>query len=211
MASTGLITMSMQEANRLKLIQLVIDGNVKASTAAQRLQLTKRQVNRLVQRYRQDGAAGLISRQRGQPGHHHLLPELRTVALMIIRERYADFGPTLACEKLRELHGIEVAKETLRLWMSDAGLWIPRKLRSPPVYQPRNRRHCVGELIQIDGSDHRWFEDRALACTLLVFIDDATSRLMQLHFTYSESTFSYFEALRAYLERKREFRHTCSG
>jgi transposase len=201
MASTELITMSLQEANRLKTIQLVIDGNLKASTAAQRLQLTKRQVNRLVQRYRQDGAAGLISRQRGQPGHHRLLPELRTVALTIIRQRYADFGPTLACEKLRELHGIEVAKETLRVWMRDAGLWIPRKLRSPAVYQPRNRRHCMGELIQIDGSDHRWFEDRAPACTLLVFIDDATSRLMQLHFTYSESTFSYFEALRAYLER----------
>jgi len=201
MASTQLITMSMQEADRLKTVQLVIDGNLRASTAAQRLNLTKRQVNRLVQRYRQDGAAGLISRQRGQAGHHCLLPELRAVAMTILRQRYADFGPTLACEKLRELHGIDVAKETLRLWMMDAGLWIPRKLRSPTVYQPRNRRHCVGELVQIDGSDHPWFEDRAPACTLLVFIDDATSRLMQLHFTYSESTFSYFEALRAYLER----------
>ncbi|MBK4737366.1 ISNCY family transposase [Noviherbaspirillum pedocola] len=201
MASTELITMSMQEADRLKTIQLVIDGNLRASTAAQRLNLTKRQVNRLVQRYRQDGAAGLISRQRGQAGHHRLQPELRTVAMTILRQRYADFGPTLACEKLRELHGIEVAKETLRLWMMEAGLWIPRKLRSPTVYQPRNRRHCVGELVQIDGSDHPWFEDRAPACTLLVFIDDATSRLMQLHFTYSESTFSYFEALRTYLER----------
>jgi transposase len=201
MASTQLISMSMQEVNRLKTTQLVVDGNLRASTAAQRLQLTKRQVNRLVQRYRQGGAAGLISRQRGQPGHHRLLPELRSVALTIIRQRYADFGPTLACEKLRELHGIDVAKETLRLWMMDAGLWIPRKLRSPMVYQPRNCRHCVGELIQIDGSDHAWFEDRAPPCTLLVFIDDATSRLMQLHFTYSESTFSYFEAMRAYLER----------
>jgi transposase len=201
MASPQLISMSMQEVNRLRTIQLVIDGNLRASTAAQRLQLTKRQVNRLVQRYRQEGAAGLISRQRGQPGHRRLLPDLRTVVLTIIRQRYADFGPTLACEKLCELHGIEVAKETLRLWMMDAGLWIPRKLRSPTVYQPRNRRHCVGELVQIDGSDHAWCEDRVPPCTLLVFIDDATSRLMQLHFTYSESTFSYFDAIRAYLER----------
>lgn len=84
--------------------------------------------------------------------------------------------------------------------MMNVGLWIPRKLRSSTIYQPRNRRHCVGELIQIDGSDHRWFEDRGPACTLLVYIDDATSRLMQLHFTPAESTFSYFEATRRYIE-----------
>lgn len=80
-------------------------------------------------------------------------------------------------------------------------MWVPRKQRPPKVYQPRNRRACCGELIQIDGSDHRWFEDRGPACTLLVFIDDATSQLMHLHFTEAESTFSYFTATRAYLER----------
>ena len=84
--------------------------------------------------------------------------------------------------------------------MTDAGLWIPRKQRPPKIHQPRNRRSCLGELIQIDGSDHRWFEDRAPACTLLVFIDDATSQLMTLHFTATESTFSYFEATRKYIE-----------
>jgi hypothetical protein len=83
--------------------------------------------------------------------------------------------------------------------MRAAGLWIPRRERPPKVYQPRNRRACLGELIQIDGSDHRWFEDRAPACTLLVFIDDATGRLMALHFTATESTFSYFEALQKHL------------
>jgi len=120
--------------------------------------------------------------------------------MALVRERYADFGPTLACEKLCECHGFKLAKETVRRWMRDAGLWIPRKQRPPKIHQPRNRRACVGELVQIDGSDHRWFEDRAPACTLLVFVDDATSRLMALHFTATESTFSYFEAMRAYLE-----------
>lgn len=201
MARFASITMSMRDIDRLKVIQAILDGNLKASMAANRLQLTKRQVNRLVQRYRADGAAGLISRQRGQPGHRQLTDGMADIALAIIRDRYADFGPTLACEKLRERHGIVLAKETVRKFMTEAGLWIPRKQRSPSIYQPRNRRSCVGELIQIDGSDHRWFEDRAPACTLLVYIDDATSRLMQLHFTYSESTFSYFEATRAYLER----------
>ncbi|KRB83469.1 transposase [Noviherbaspirillum sp. Root189] len=201
MARSGMITMSMREFDRLKTIEAVAAGNLRAATAATQLQMSKRQVNRLVSRYRAEGNTAVISHQRGQPGHRQLSPGLASMALSIIRERYADFGPTLACEKLRERHGLVLSKETVRKLMSEAGLWIPRKLRSPSVYQPRNRRHCVGELIQIDGSDHRWFEDRAPACTLLVFIDDATSRLMHLHFTYSESTFSYFEATRAYLER----------
>jgi hypothetical protein len=201
MARFASITMSMRDIDRLKVIQAIVDGNLTASIGANRLRLTKRQVNRLVLRYRADGAAGLISRQRGQPGHRQLADGIADIALAIIRDRYPDFGPTLACEKLRERHGIALAKETVRTLMTDAGLWIPRKQRPPSIYQPRNRRSCVGELIQIDGSDHRWFEDRAPACTLLVYIDDATSRLMQLHFTYSESTFSYFEATRAYLKR----------
>jgi hypothetical protein len=121
-------------------------------------------------------------------------------ALGLIHERHADFGPTLACEKLHECHGLVLSKETVRHLMTHAGLWVPRKQRPPKVYQPRARRACFGELVQIDGSDHRWFEDRAPACTLLVYVDDAASRLMTLHFTATESTFSYFEATRVYLE-----------
>ncbi len=131
--------------------------------------------------------------------NHRLSEGVAQRALRLIRERYADFGPTLACEKLRECHGIRLAVETVRTLMTAAGLWVPRKQRPPSIHQPRNRRACLGELIQIDGSDHRWFEDCAPACTLLVFIDDATSRLMTLHFTATESTFSYFEALSKYL------------
>ena len=126
---------------------------------------------------------------------------LASEALALLRDRYADFGPTLAREKLRERHGIRLSIETVRSLMTATGLWIPRRQRTAKIYQPRNRRQCVGELIQIDGSDHRWFEVRGPACTLLVYIDDATSRLMHLHFTYSESTFSYYGAARGYLER----------
>jgi hypothetical protein len=200
MARIETITMTMREADRLKTIQTVIDGNLTALLAAARLGLTKRQVNRLVMRYRIEGAAGLVSRQRGQPSHRQLASGVADMALAIIRDRYADFGPTLACEKLRERHGISLAKETVRGLMRDVGLWIPRRQRTAKIYQPRNRRNCVGELIQIDGSDHAWFEDRGPVCTLLVYIDDATGRLMHLHFTYSESTFSYFDATRGYLE-----------
>jgi Domain of unknown function (DUF4209) len=106
----------------------------------------------------------------------------------------------LAAEKLREVHGITLGRETLRLWMIEAGIWADRKQRRKQVHQPRHRRDCVGELVQIDGCEHWWFEDRGPRCTLLVFVDDATSRLMHLQFVESESTFAYFNAARAYLE-----------
>ncbi|AME27059.1 ISNCY family transposase [Burkholderia sp. PAMC 26561] len=200
MKPTGLVTLNMRELDRLKVIQAVVDRMLKPGLAAERLNLTVRQVERLVLRYKQTGAAGVGSAARGRPGNRKLDEVTACRALVLIRDRYADFGPTLACEKLRECHGLTLSKETVRHLMTDAGLWIPRKQRPPKIHQPRNRRSCLGELIQIDGSDHRWFEDRAPACTLLVFIDDATSQLMTLHFTATESTFSYFEATRKYIE-----------
>ncbi|QBR03997.1 ISNCY family transposase [Paraburkholderia pallida] len=201
MAAAERITMTMRELDRLKVIQDVMDGRLKPLRAAQRLGLTTRQIRRLVGRLREHGPQGLVSRRRSKPSNNRLDRVTADRALSIVRERYPDFGPTLAAEKLWECHGIRLAKETLRKLMTDAGLWIPRRQRPPKVYQPRARRSCLGELVQIDGSDHRWFEDRAPACTLLVYVDDATSRLMELHFTQTESTFSYFEATRAYLER----------
>ena len=136
------------------------------------------------------------ARSPQQPGK----PEaLRRTVLTIIRQWYWDFGPTLAAEKLREDHGIALGRETVRQWMIEAGLWRDRKQRKR-IHQPRPRRECVGELVQVDGSEHWWFEDRGPPCTLLVFVDDATSRLMHLQFVASESTFAYFHAARAYLE-----------
>ncbi len=200
MNPVALVTLNMRELDRLKVIQAVVDTGLKPGRAAERLGLTVRQIERLVIRYRESGVAGLVSRQRGRPGNRRLDDDVAQRALALIRERYADFGPTLACEKLYECHGIRLAKETVRRLMTDAGFWVPRRQRPPKVYQPRARRACLGELIQIDGSEHAWFEDRAPQCTLLVYVDDATSRLMYLHFTATESTFSYFEATRVYIE-----------
>jgi hypothetical protein len=112
----------------------------------------------------------------------------------LVRQNYRDFGPTLASEALLERHGVEVSRETLRKWMVEVGLWLSRK-QHRTFHQPRLRRESYGELVQIDGSQHRWFEGRGEPCTLLVFIDDATSKLLQLRFVPSESTSSYFEAL----------------
>jgi hypothetical protein len=96
---------------------------------------------------------------------------------------------------------LELSVETLRHWMVEDGLWIPRARREPRVQQPRRRRPCRGELTQIDGCNHAWFEDRGPRCTLLVYVDDATSRLMELRFVASESAFDYFASTRSYLER----------
>ncbi|KVV51873.1 integrase [Burkholderia ubonensis] len=200
MAATERITMTMRELDRFKVIQDVADGKLKPWRAAERLGLTTRQIRRLVGRLQEHGPQGLVSQRRAKPSNNRLDPVTADRALSIIRDRYADFGPTLACEKLYECHDIRLAKETVRRLMTDAGLWVPRRQRPPKVYQPRARRACLGELIQIDGSEHRWFEERAPQCTLLVYVDDATSRLMMLHFTATESTFSYFEATRAYIE-----------
>ena len=195
------VTMTMRDLDRLKCIQAVVDGNLKPGRAAERLGLTTRQVRRLTRRYAQEGPVGLISRHRNRPSNNRLDPSLTERVIAILRESYADFGPTLAAEKLRSSHQIDLAKETVRQLQIAAGLWIPRRLRPPKVQQPRARRACLGELIQIDGCDHRWFEDRAPPCTALVYVDDATSRLMVVLFTGVESTFAYFEATRQYLDR----------
>jgi hypothetical protein len=149
-------------------------------------------------RYQDGGGAALIHKARGRTATNRFNIGVRDYALELVRQNYRDFGPTLAAEVLLERHGVEVSRETLRKWMAEAGLWLSRRQRRT-FHQPRLRRESYGELVQIDGSEHRWFEDRAEPCTLLVFIDDATSKLMQLHFVPSESTASYFEALHGYL------------
>lgn len=195
------VTMSMRELDRLKVIQAVVGGELPTRLAAERLGMTTRQIRRLAQRHRQEGPVGLISRLRHRPSNHRLPEALENQIARILRDEYPDFGPTLAMEKLAERHQIVVAKETVRRIQIAAGLWIPRKLRASKVQQPRTRRACVGELIQIDGCEHAWFEERAPVCTALVFVDDATSRLMWVKFAGTESTFTYFEAMREYLGR----------
>jgi transposase len=201
MKDAGNLTMSAKELDRLEIIRRVLERRLTQRTAAERLGLGLRQVERLCRAFRMDGPRGLVSRKRGRRSNHKLSEALRKRALDLVRGCYADFGPTLACEKLTEQHGLDVSRETLRGWMIDAGLWVPRSRRLRRPHQPRQRRSCLGELVQIDGCDHAWFEDRGPKCTLLVYVDDATSRLMELRFVASESAFDYFASTRAYLEQ----------
>lgn len=195
------LAMSHGELSRFDTLMRVKRGELRVADAAALLGLKRRQVFRLLERMRSDGAAGLVSRKRGKPGNRRHGNALREQIVAIVREHYHDFGPTLAREYLIERHGITLACETLRQLMIQAGLWKDRDARRPRPYQPRYRRDCRGELIQIDGSKHWWMEDRGPQCTLLVYIDDATSELMHLKMVESESTFAYMDATREYIER----------
>jgi len=196
-----LITMSDKELSRLEVIQRICDKRLSVTQGAALLHISRSQMHRLKKEYNINGAEGIVSRKRGKPSNRRYPDDFRERIINLIRENYWDFGPTLAREKLLERHNITIGKETLRLWMRDAGIWKTRKERRGRVHQPRRRRDCYGELIQIDGSIHRWFEDRGPECTLLVYIDDATGSLMQLLFVKSESTFGYMLATQKYIEK----------
>jgi transposase InsO family protein len=191
--------MTMQEWDRAEMIGACARGEITVAIAAQRLQITARQVLRLRQRFAEGGAGAMASRHRGKPSNNQLEEGLAKKALALVLAEYDDFGPTFACEKLRDEHNLILSKETLRQLMIGVGLWTPRAVRRAALHQPRERRPCRGELVQIDGSRHDWFEGRSAVCTLLVYVDDATGELLQLYFADTESTTSYFEATRRYI------------
>lgn len=193
------VTMSHKELNRLQIIQESLTRHITQEQAAARIGISIRQVKRLVQRYRNEGSSGLVSRRRGKRPNNSFSIEFRATVISLLKGSYADFGPTLACEKLREIHGLSLSVETLRKWMVEEGLWRERRRKIARIYQRRMRRPSYGELIQIDGSPHDWFENRGPRCTLIVFIDDATSALMALRFAPAETTRAYMETLRGYL------------
>ena len=194
------VSMSKREFTRLEVLLQVQSGRLRIADACELIGLRRRQIFRLLRGLKQDGAISLVSKHRGRPSNNRLPAAVRDLAMSLVRERYVDFGPTFAAEKLAELHGCALSRETLRGWMIADGLWTDRRHRAPSPHQPRRRRECLGELVQIDGSEHAWFEARGDMCTLLAFVDDATSQLMQLRFVASESAFDYFRATRAYLE-----------
>ena len=202
MAETVALTMG--ELDRLQVMSQLAERRLTRRGAAALLGLSERQVRRLYRAFRRDGAKALASRHRGRPSNRQLATATREQALTLVRERYVDFGPTFAHQKLTEQHGLAFSVETLRGWMTAVGLWVPRAQRLRRSQPPRPRRACLGELVQIDGSEHAWFEDRGPVCTLLVYVDDATSRLMELAFAAVESTFDYFRATRRYLGAPRK-------
>jgi transposase len=196
-----LLTMSKQEITRLEAMQRIKDKRLTQKEAARMLKLSVRQIKRLFKAYQAQGAKGLISARRGKPSNHRMDAQVEQQTLDLLKEKYAGFGPTLAHEKLTEVHGMGISRESVRQLMITEGLWKPKRAKKPSVHQMRERRACFGELVQIDGSDHAWFEERGPKCTLLVYIDDATGQLMELWFVPDETFFGYCEASRHYFER----------
>ena len=146
--------MSGKEVDRLSMVRKLEAKRLRQREAAEQLGLSVRQVKRLLRRYRQDGATGLVSRRRGRRPNNAMDAGIRREVMDWVVKRYADFGPTLACEKLTEAHGCRLSAERLRQWMLAEGLWKAKSRRRLRIHQRRPRRACFGELIQIDGSPH---------------------------------------------------------
>ena len=196
-----LLTMSNREITRLEAMQRIKDKRLTQKEAARMLNLSVRQIKRLFRAYKARGAKGLISARRGKASNHRIDAQVEQQALDVLKEKYADFGPTLAHEKLTEVHGVAMSRESVRKLMIVEGMWKPKRAKKPPTHPMRERRACFGELVQIDGSDHAWFEERGPRCTLLVYIDDATGQLLELRFVPEETFFGYCVASRHYFER----------
>jgi transposase len=192
------IEMSLRERDVLKVMSTVLEGRRTQKEAARLLQRSVRQVRRLRRRLEREGDAAVIHGLRGRPSNRRLGEELRREVLRIYRREYGDFGPTLASEKLSQ-RGLEVSRSTLHRWLVEAGLWKGRRRRAKHRSR-RPRRACFGEMVQADGSVHEWLEGRGEAMTLLVLIDDATSKTVA-KFHPAETTEGYMELLKTYLRK----------
>jgi transposase len=191
--------MSTQEREHLKVISRIEAGELTVAEAAESIHLTERQMYRLLRRYRQEGDRGVIHRLRGRPSNLSYAAEVRAKAMRLYRELYSDYGPTLFAEKLEFYHDLKISRQTATRWLIEESLWSgSRKKR--PHRKKRQRRDCIGSLIQFDGSEHDWFEGRAPKCTLLVSIDDASNRVM-LRFTPTEDTFHVLSFWQDYVAR----------
>ncbi len=192
------ITMTEKELERSKVIHMAKEQRLTQREGAKQLNISERQFRRLLQRYRERGDAGLVSRQRGKPSNHRMSEEKRQRILDLILTTYQGFGPTLASEKLAEREGIQVSKESMRQILIEEGLHRAKRKKKSKAYPLRERRACRGELVQIDGSYHAWLEDRAEKACLLLFVDDATSQILAAQFVPHESFFAYAELCKSY-------------
>ena len=194
------ISMSIKETERIAIMDNLVAKKIKQRHASLQLGISIRQVQRMVKRYKKDGIEGLTHQGRGRVGNRAIALDKKEQVIALIKKNYHDFGPTFASENLSERDGIVVSKETVRQLMISEQLWKAKSHKQIVIHTFRERRSCVGELIQLDGSPHRWFEDRADPCTLIAYIDDATSRIMDGEFADYEGTFNLFDATEHYLK-----------
>lgn len=194
------LTMSQKEIDRYRILKKVIAQELNGTEASRLLALSTRHIRRLKANIRTDGASGLIHKRRGQPSNRRIPSAERRKIEKLLQEHYPDFGPTLACEKLRERHGITRDPKTVRAMMRDLGLWQSRTRKLSAAHQWRQRKEHPGELVQFDGSYEFWFEKRGPSACLLAAIDDATGKILHAQFTDHEGVFPVFGFWKKYLE-----------
>lgn len=199
MTGQARVMLNEREADRLGVIKRVAAKEVSQAMAALQLGLSVRQIKRLCRGYRSNGAQALVSKRRGVPSNRRIGEQRKAAIVALVREHYADFGPQLASEYLQAQHQQTIGVETLRGWMIEAGLWKAKKRRVQRQHSPRQRRARLGELVQIDGSHHDWFEGRGDTCCLIAFIDDATGRVLAARFSASETTQAYLALLQTHV------------
>ena len=198
MGHKDIIVMSVKEIERLKVVTDVTEKRISQKIASKRLNLSSRQIRRLIKRFKAEGAQGLANKRRNSVSNSRLPDDLRLKVLELYQENYPDFGPTFFCEKLSELHRIEISKETARKWLLNEGLWKrERKIKARKSL--RERKPCFGEMLQLDGSRHDWFEGRRDKAVLMSFIDDATGMIYARFYEY-EGTFPAMDLLKNYIE-----------
>jgi len=187
-----------RELKRLQVIQKVIQREINQQQAAGYLDLSDRQVRRIVKRIREEGDEGIIHRLRNRPSCHRIGQEIRRKIMNIYRRTYEGFGPTLASEKMRERDKIKVCDETLRLWLIEEGVWQVRRQRRKKSRSWRERKGHLGEMVQMDGSHHDWLEGRGPKLVLMGYIDDATGRIHGKFYDY-EGTQPAMGSLKGYI------------
>src|ERR1700678_3508405 len=196
---TERITLSQRERDRLKVLHEVQQKQLTQVAAGERLKVSDRHVRRILLRLRERGDLSLVHGLRGRPSNRKLAGRFEQKILARLRQRYADFGPTLAAEHLAQ-EGFSVSRETLRKWMTQAALWRPRAQRVKAVHVWRERRASFGDLVMQDSSPFRWREDRGAACHLIALIDDASSRIWG-RFTAHDTTEENLRTLEGWLRR----------
>lgn len=195
-----MIMVRSEEIKRYQIIGKVFDKSINQQQASEILDLSDRQIRRIVRRVRKEGERGVIHRSRGCKGRRSVAKAVRERILGLYRERYKGFGPLLASEKLLELDHIKISDETLRLWLIAEGFWHADKRRKVKERSWRARKERFGQMVQMDGSHHLWLEDRGLKLVLMGFIDDATSNFDGLFFEY-EGTKPAMGGLKSYAQK----------
>ena len=199
MAGKDIIMVSRRELKRLHIIQKVLDKELKQVEAVEILNLTDRQIRRIVKRVRKEGKTGVIHKSRGRTSNRTLPKRIKDKAIKLFREKYWDYGPTFATEKLSEIEKVKISHDTLRNWLIEEGT-AHKKRKGRPHRQWRERKHYFGEMLQIDGSHHDWLEGRGPECILMGCIDDATNNVFARFYEY-EGTIPAMDSFRRYAEQ----------